>query len=63
MQAKKQSILLTIEQEEKEYEEMLKTNAELKEQRDVLAARLNNMKEQIEVLHAEIGREGASKKR
>ena len=42
---------------------MLKTNAELKEQRDVLAARLNNMKEQIEVLHAEIGREGASKKR
>lgn len=53
--------MLTIEQEEKEYEEMLKTNVELKDQRDALAARLNSMKEQIEVLHAEIGREGASK--
>ena len=39
---------------------MLRTNGELRQQRDNLASRLTEMKEQIEVLHAEIGREGAS---
>jgi hypothetical protein len=60
LQAKKQSILLTIEQEEREFEEMLRINGELREQRDHLAKKLTEMKEQIEVLHADIGREGAS---
>ena len=40
---------------------MLRTNSELRDQRDGLAKKLTEMKEQIEVLHAEIGREGASK--
>ena len=60
MQAKKQSILQAIEDEEKEYEEMVSTNTELKAQRDKLLAGLTEMKDKIEILHAEISREGAS---
>lgn len=61
LQSKKQSIIQAIEQEEKEYEEMISTNSELREQRDKLASKLTEMKHKIEILHAEISREGASK--
>lgn len=61
LQAKKQSILQAIEQEENEYEEMVSTNCELREQRDKLLSKLTEMKDKIEILHAEISREGASK--
>lgn len=61
LQSKKQSTLQTIEQEDGEYAEMLATNCELREQRDKLASRLSEMKDKIEILHAEINREGASK--
>lgn len=60
LQAKKQSILQAIEQEEQEYDEMISTNSELKEQRNKLASRLTEMKDKIEILHAEISREAAS---
>lgn len=60
LQSKKQSILQAIEQEDGEYEEMLATNCELREQRDKLASKLSEMKDKIEILHAEINREGAS---
>jgi phage shock protein A len=63
LQAKKQSIIQAIEQEEKEYEEMISTNCELREQRDKLASKLTEMKDKIEILHAEISREGASKRK
>lgn len=42
---------------------MIGTNCELREQRDKLASKLTEMKDKIEILHAEISREGASKKR
>ena len=60
LQTKKQSTLQTIEQEDREYDEMLATNGELREQRDKLASKLSEMKDKIEILHAEINREGAS---
>jgi len=60
LQAKKQSLIQTVEQEDREYEEIIATNCELKEQRDKLVSRLSEMKDKIEILHAEIGREGAS---
>lgn len=62
LQAKKQSIIQAIEQEEREYEEMIATNSELREQRDKLSSKLTEMKDKIEILHAEISREGASKR-
>ena len=62
LQTKKQCTLQTIEQEDREYEEMLATNCELREQRDKLASKLSEMKDKIEILHAEINREGASKR-
>ena len=40
---------------------MLVTNCELREQRDKLSSKLSEMKDKIEILHAEISREGASK--
>ena len=40
---------------------MIATNSELREQRDKLASKLTEMKDKIEILHAEISREGASK--
>jgi hypothetical protein len=60
LQANKLTISQTIEQEDREYEEIVATNCELKEQRDKLVSRLTEMKDKIEILHAEIGREGAS---
>lgn len=39
---------------------MIATNCELREQRDKLASKLTEMKDKIEILHAEISREGAS---
>jgi len=40
---------------------MISTNSELREQRDKLVSKLTEMKDKIEILHAEISREGASK--
>lgn len=60
LQAKKQAIIQAIETEEREHDEMLRTNGELREQRNQLSVRLSQMKQQIEVLHAEISREGTS---
>lgn len=40
---------------------MVSTNCELREQRDKLLSKLTEMKDKIEILHAEISREGASK--
>lgn len=60
LQAKKQSTLQAIEQEDREYEEMIGVNSELREQRDKLTSKLTEMKDKIEILHAEISREGAS---
>ena len=42
---------------------MLVTNCELREQRDKLSSKLSEMKDKIEILHAEISREGASNKK
>lgn len=61
LQGKKQSILLTIEQEEIEYAEMLRTNEELREQRNTLLERRTQMTDQLEVMHAEVSRESSSK--
>ena len=41
---------------------MISTNSELREQRDKLVSKLTEMKDKIEILHAEISREGASKR-
>ena len=60
LQAKKQSILQTIEAEDAEYEEMLKMNAELAGQKEALLQKLAQMKREIEVLQAEIDRETSS---
>lgn len=60
LQSKKQSTLQTMEQEDREYEEMMATNSELREQRDKLASKISEMKDKIEILSAEINREGAS---
>lgn len=60
LQALRQATILKIEQEDSEYAEMVSVNAELREQRNKLSAKLTEMKDKIEFLHAEIGRDGAS---
>lgn len=59
LQAKKQQVIQNIEQEELEYEEMLKTNAELRDQRHTLAARLDELKSKGQQLQADIAHESA----
>jgi len=59
LQARKQQVILTIEQEELEHEEMLKTNAELRDQRQILAGRLEELKAKSQQFQAHIAHESA----